>query len=182
MIQRILPFFTILLLSYAFGQNSKAPSISFSICESSFVQDSGFQKLRVCMHASDTGAYHSRGQVYLKINGKGLNGIPDSAIIVRHLALMNGTMAGLPMPQYETINSINTGTMVVLTWQAKNLGQLADSRMHTRVPTEATGLYEILIPAKSALQFSLSPDFMRGQTFYITPEDKMEKPFGEGKW
>ncbi|MFK7969591.1 MAG: hypothetical protein AB8F95_04445 [Bacteroidia bacterium] len=173
-------FFTILHTTIA--QEAEAPALSFSICEASFEPDSGWQRVQVCMFASDSGAFHSRGQIYLKVEGKSLVGIPDSAIIVRPLELIGTPVEGLPMARYETINVLNTGNSIVITWQAKMLGQAGNARLHSTVPTKPTGLYEILIPAKSPLAFALDPNLMRGQAFYITEDDKMEKPFKEGEW
>lgn len=172
----------LLLSSMAFAQDNQTPTISFSICESSFDAKNKVQRLEVCMHASEPGTYHSRGQVYLKVGGASLAGIPDSAIVIRPLAILNDSVIGLPLPKYETINSINTGKGVVITWQAKNLGQPADTRLHTEVPTESTGLYEIMIPSKSPLVLSLDANLMRDQTFYLTTEEKFEKGYGEGEW
>ncbi|MEZ4684556.1 MAG: hypothetical protein R3B47_00360 [Bacteroidia bacterium] len=42
--------------------------------------------------------------------------------------------------------------------------------------------YEILIPAKGPLVPSLNANLMRGQTFFITETDKMEKAYAEGEF
>jgi hypothetical protein len=163
-------------LGLVLGQN-KAPALNFSICHSSYEPDSGWHRVHICMHASAEGSYHSRGQVYLDVKEESLSKIPDSAIIVRHLELLGAQVEGLPMPRYETINMINNGNSIVLTWAAKNLGLAANSKMHTEVLTEAKGLYEILIPTETPLTPSLNASLMDGQTFFITEDDKMEKPY-----
>lgn len=181
-IRTILLFIASLFAAECVIAQDAAPKLNFSICNSSYEPDSGWQRVHVCMSASEGKTYHSRGQVYLKVDGGNLAGIPDSAIVVRPLELLNQSVEGLPMPRYETINSIVTGNSVVVTWTAKNLGQPANAKLHTEVTSESTGLYEILIPAKEPMVFSLDPNLMRGQTFFITEGDKMEKAYAEGEF
>lgn len=181
-LRTILLFIASLFAAQCAIAQDAAPGLNFSICNSSYEPDSGWQRVHVCMSASEGKTYHSRGQVYMNVDGGNLAGIPESEIIVRPLELLNQSVEGLPMPRYETINSINTGNSIVITWVAKNLGQPGNPKLHTEVPEEATGLYEILIPASEPMVFSLDPNLMRGQTFFITEGDKMEKPYAEGEY
>jgi hypothetical protein len=178
----LLLFSAALFMTGVLSAQDAAPKLNFSICSSSYEPDSGWQRVQICMAATEGNTYHSRGQVYLNVDGGNLAGIAESEIIVRPLALLNQSVEGLPMPRYETINSVNTGNSVVITWVAKNLGQPGNPKLHTEVPAEPAGLYEILIPAKEPMVFSLDPNLMRGQTFFITEGDKMEKAYAEGEF
>ncbi|MEZ4684555.1 MAG: hypothetical protein R3B47_00355 [Bacteroidia bacterium] len=68
-----------------FAQDA-SPKLSFSICNSSYEPDSGWQRVQVCMYASDSNSYHSRGQVYLEFEGGSLAVSPKTRLLFATLS------------------------------------------------------------------------------------------------
>lgn len=182
MTRNLFLFAALLLASISSAWSQTNPTCSFSICEAGYEADSGFQKFQICISASDTGYFHSRGQVYVEIGGTSLAAIPDSQILIIDGPLLSAQLAGVAMPKYKTINTVKNGQMLVVTYQTNFFNQPGSSAMHVELPLTPTVLYEIRIPAKEPLTAQLKPNLMRGQTFFAPREGGIEQAFGEGEW
>jgi len=128
------------------------------------------------MHASLTGTFHSRGQIYLSYNtnrfGQGVHA--SGNVAYEHADLLAGELIflGDTTPKYATINVIDNGIdKVVFTWQSNFLSFTPNPLVHNEVPDTATHLYTIYVKVAANGQpsrLALDANLMRGQQFMIT--------------
>lgn len=142
------------------------------------------------MAASNTGTFHSRGQIYLAYNdlrfGRGVHAA--NAVTFEHDTLLQGSVnfLGTSTPKYNTINVIDNGpSKVVFTWQSNFTSFLPNSFVHNEVPDTATHLYTLYFKVANAsfpAGFALDPNLMKGQQFMITDNGgtPTEVPYQDG--
>jgi hypothetical protein len=136
----------------------------------------------IFLRADSLGSFHSRGQVYINYDQSlfGPSVVTSGQTSFSQLALLNGVafINGTPLgPKYITINFVDNGDRIVLTWLTNFLFSPPGPVAHTEVPTTFTGLYHLKIDIPLGNQSAalttldagvgLNYSFMTGQTFYM---------------
>ncbi len=129
----------------------------------------------VYMNADQTNTFHSRGHVYLLYNQAafGNNVVLNGNCTYNHLSLLNGIAMSGPVPigaKYSTINFVDNGPRIVLTWLSNFLFAPPSSAAHNEVPMTPTPLYHVSIAIQDgtkAPNIQLDLGLMDRQIFYF---------------
>lgn len=129
----------------------------------------------VYMYADQTNTFHSRGHVYIIYNPAafGTNVVLNGNCTYSHLNLLNGSavLFGTPLgPKYSTINFVDNGPRIVLTWLSNFLSAPASAAAHNEVPLTPTPLYHVSIAIQNGAQppnLALDLGLMDRQIFYF---------------
>jgi hypothetical protein len=168
----VLLCFCLIFQSVLFAQ----PEVYFDIRNNQIVNNT--LSFDVYMRASQSGTYHSRGQVYLFYNPAafGSTVVVNNNVTVTELDLLTepDIFGGT---KYLTVNIADNGNRVAVTWQMVYQAIPASSLTHTVVPDTFAPLYhfemEVLDPAASpGITFDYS--LMGAQQFYLAPNTTTE--------
>lgn len=129
----------------------------------------------IYMNVDLANTYHSRGHVYLVYNQAafGSNVVLNGNCTYNHLNLLNGIAMSGPIPigaKYTTINFVDNGNRIVLTWLSNFLFAPASPAAHNLVPLVPTPLYHVSIAIQDPTKppnLALDLGLMRGQIFYL---------------
>jgi hypothetical protein len=141
----------------------------------------------IYMNGDLAGTYHSRGQVYVYYNTAafGNDVVANGNCSFTHLTLLNGiAMAGpVPIgPKYTTVNFVDNGNRIVLTWLTNFLFSIPSPFAHNEIPLTPTPLYHVTIAIQDPTQppsLALDLGLMRNQCFYLTAPG-LETPYQDG--
>ena len=129
----------------------------------------------IYMYADQSNTFHSRGHVYILYNPAafGTNVVLNGNCTYNHLSLLNGVAMSGPIPigaKYSTINFVDNGNRIVLTWLSNFLFAPPSTAAHNEVPTSPTPLYHVSIAIQDgtkAPNIALDLGLMNGQIFYF---------------
>ncbi len=144
----------------------------------------GNYEFDVYMVADAAGTFHSRGQLYINFNPLAFGNSPvtNGNVTSTHLALLNEVIPLLGnAPKYTTVNTVDNGSRIVITWQSLFLGATPSSLAHTEVPITPTPLYHFsVVMANPAINPNLffSLGLMAGQQYYLSASGS-ELPYGD---
>jgi hypothetical protein len=129
----------------------------------------------IYMYADQLNTFHSRGHVYIVYNPAafGTNVVLNGNCSYNHLTLLDGIAMSGPIPigaKYSTINFVDNGNRIVLTWLSNFLFAPPSTTAHNLVPMTPTPLYHVTLaiqdPTKSP-NLALDLGLMYGQIFYF---------------
>ncbi len=156
---------------HALSGQSAQPSIMFFIHNPQV--NGNFYEFDVYAVVSNTGSFHSRGQLYLNYNSAafGSNVAANNRVQVTHLTLLNDSVPNIG-PKYSTVNIYdNTASRFAVSWASNFLFVTPGPQAHTEMRPTPTALYhiklEILNPSVT-LALSLHGPLMQNEQFYLT--------------
>lgn len=131
----------------------------------------------VYMKASQTGTFHSRGQVYVYYNTAAFGNaiVAQGGVTITPLTLLNDSIFG--SPKYTTINIADNGNRVAATWQLVFQSIPASGAILTEVPDTMQALYHFemdMIDTSKPAGIAFDWNLMSRQQFYILPNTTAE--------
>ncbi len=153
-----------LKLGFGFGQ-----TLTFTLSNPQVVNGGADFQFDVQMHASASGSFHIRGQVYLNYNTAAFGSSIASGVTVTPLTLLNEQFSG--SNKYNIINIVdNTSSRLAITWEGAFLAFAPQSLFHTEVPSSPADLLRIRIPIVNPAALagiSFQESLMNGEQFKI---------------
>jgi len=131
----------------------------------------------VYMYGDANGTYHSRGHVYIVYNPAafGSNVVLNGNCSYSHRALLNGQASFMGVPlgvKYSTINFVDNGNRVVITWFTNFITVPPSNLAHNEITTTPQQLYHVSMAIQNPLanpNIQLDLGLMNRQIFYMHP-------------
>ncbi|MEZ4684554.1 MAG: hypothetical protein R3B47_00350 [Bacteroidia bacterium] len=155
------------------------PDVFFQIRNTQVVNNT--YSFDVHMRASQSGTYHSRGQVYFFYNPSAFGNtvVQNNKVTVTEMDLLTepDLFGGT---KYLTINVVDNGNRVAVTWQMVYQTIPASSLTHTMVPDTFTPLYHFeMVMQNTSLASGVYLDYalMGSQQYYLYPNEITEQQY-----
>ena len=167
-----------LKLGFGFGQ-----TLTFTLSNPQVVNGGADFQFEVQLHASASGSFHIRGQVYLNYNTAAFGSSIASGVTVTRLNLLNETaeVFGSTVNKYAIVNTVNNASSILaITWEGVFMAAPPSALAHTEVPTSPADLLRIRIPIVNSAVLagiSFNEGLMNGEQFKIVGANDND-PYG----